>query len=394
VEDCPRTPKACLLGVGPTLLGVAAGLFLLISSAASAAEERDALDEWFDRVWGYATLYDEPESRVLQRLAFVGRLQVDGLVVDSNRGNYDDLLVRRLRLGAQSRWFDDFVLHVEGDIDVDCNRGEDCKQDEYEGLTDAYLGWDRYDAFRLEVGKISAPFTLDGATSSKRLITLERNNVSQNLWFPAEYHTGGAADGQLGKFSYRVGAFSSSTDEEFGSFEGGFFTLYSVAYDFSESVGVEEFEVALDYVYNDRDQDNIATRALSHVLSLRARFDTGTWGIRSDLSGGLGYGSQEDLFGLVVVPFYHLTRHFQVVGRYTHLRSSGRDGVQFARYDDRVDDERGGQYDEFFLGLNWFLYGERLKLQTGIKYALMTERPRSVGTYRGFGFTTGLRLGW
>jgi phosphate-selective porin OprO/OprP len=330
---------------------------------------------------------------VLQKLALTGRLQLDAPVYDSNRGNHDDFVVRRFRAGGKSRWFSDFVLHAEADIDVDCNKGEDCDQDEYEGLTDAYLGWDRFESFSFKIGKVSAPFTLDGATSSKNLITLERNNVTQNLWFPVEYHAGATVEGRASAWRYRVGGFSSSTDTEFGSFDGGFFLLFSLENDLSERFDVPEFRIAMDYVYNEKDADNV-TRELSHVLSIRAQFDSGTWGFRSDLSGGLGYGDQNDLVGLALVPFYHISEMFQIVGRYTHLSSSGRKGVRFSRYDDRIDSERGGQYDEGFVGLNWFLYGHRLKLQTGVKYAVMSERPGEVGTYRGWGWTTGLRLGW
>ena len=320
-------------------------------------QRRDAVTRLFDRIWSYATLYENPDNAVLQKLALSGRFQVDFPVYDSNRGNYDDPQVRRFRVGGKSRWLSDFVLHGEADIDFDCDRGEDCDDSEYEGLTDAYLGWDRYEAFRLKLGKVSAPFTLDGSTSSTRLITPERNNVSQNLWFPVEYHAGASVDGHVDAWRYRVGAFSSSTKDEFGTFDGGYFLLFSLAHDLSTRMEVPEFLLSVDYVYNEEDEDNVATRDLSHVLSLSARFDTGTWGVRADLSGGLGYGSQNDLLGLALVPFYCVTRTIQLVGRYTHLSSNGSDGVRFSRYDDRIDSDRGGQYDELFAGVNWFVYG-------------------------------------
>jgi hypothetical protein len=140
----------------------------------------------FDRVWSYATLYENPDNSVLQELALVGRLQVDFAVYDANQGNYDDAQMRRFRAGARSRWLSDFTLHADG--------------------------------------------------------------------------------------------------------------------------------------------------------------------------------TQSDLLGFTLVPFYHLTRTVQVVARYTHLSSSGRDGIRFSRYDDRIDSKRGGQYDEGFVGLDWFVYGDALKL--------------------------------
>jgi phosphate-selective porin OprO/OprP len=364
------------------------------ASADADSPKRDVITRVFDRVFGLATLYENPDNSVLQKLAVVGRFQVDFPVYDSNHGNYDDPQVRRFRAGLKSRWLSDFTLHAELDIDFDCDRGEDCDNSKYEGLTDTYLGWDRYEELTLKVGKISAPFTLDGATSSKRLITLERNNVTQNLWFPVEYHSGGIAQGDLEAWSYRLGGFSSSTKNEFGTFDGGYFLLFSLTRDLSKLLDVPEFQVSLDYVYNEEDEDNLGTRDLGHVFSLHGRLDTGTWGLRADLSGALGYGSQEDLLGFVVVPFYSITPKVQVVLRYTHLSSSGRDGIRFSRYDDRLDSARGGQYDEGFVGLNWFVYGHDFKIQTGVKYAVMTERPGPVGNYRGWGFSIGLRMAW
>jgi phosphate-selective porin OprO/OprP len=381
-------------------VALAATLTIALAAGPAAASteteepERDAVTRAFDRVWGFATLYQSADNPVLQRLALVGRFQVDFPVYDSNHGNYDDPQVRRFRAGAKSRWLQDFTLHAEVDIDLDCDRGEDCDDTEYEGLTDAYVGWDRYEELELKLGKISAPFTLDGATSSKRLITVERNNVSQNLWFTVEYHAGGIAQGRVEEWSYRAGAFSSSTKKEFGTFDGGYFLLFSLTRDLALWLDVPEFSVTLDYVYNEEDRDNLGTRDLGHVFSLHTRFDSGTWGIRGDLSGGLGYEGQEDLVGLVLVPFYSITPKFQVVVRYTHLSSSGRDGIRFSRYDDRLDSARGGQYDEGFMGLNWFVYGHDFKIQTGVKYAVMTERPGPVGNYRGWGWTLGLRMAW
>jgi phosphate-selective porin OprO/OprP len=411
-RDCPRQGSKPLL-LGPLglcrWLALIACLLATLESSATAdipppaaQEIAGAADEsaqirshrFLDRIWGHATLYENPESQWLQEVTFVGRIQADFPVFDSNQGNFDDPQMRRFRSGLKTRWREDFVLHAEVDIDFDCDRREDCGDSEYEGMTELYLGWDRHRAFSLKIGKLSAPFTLDGTTSSKRLITLERNNVTQNLWFTVEYHAGASIAGSIENWSYRVGAFSSSTKEEFGTFDGGFFLLFSASHDFAKRLDLPEAVLSVDYVYNDEHENNVATRALSHVLSLHGRFDTGGWGIRADLSGGIGYGSQRDLMGLAITPFYHLSSMFQVVGRYTYLESRGRDGIRFSRYDDRIDSGRGGQYDEFFIGLNCFLYGHKLKIQSGVKYVLMSDRESGTGNYRGWGWTTGVRIGW
>jgi phosphate-selective porin OprO/OprP len=377
------------LGLGPVALAVAIVLALVAPPAAA-----NPATPLFDRLWGYATLYDDPDGAVLQKFALKGRFQVDMPVFDSNRGDYSEFQVRRVRIGFKSEWRFDLIAHVEIDIDATCEENENCDDDAYEGLTEAYLGWKQSEAFLLKVGKHSAPFTLDGATSSNDLITPERSNLTNNLWFPVEYHAGVAASGRIDTWRYRAGAFSSSTTDEFGSFDGGWFTLLSLGRDFSERLGVSEALLTLDYVYNQSDEDNVSTRDLAHVASLHFRFDTGRWGIRTDFSGGIGYRSQPDLVGLALVPFLHVTDDVEAVARFTHLDSFGDNGVRFGRYENRIESGRGDRYDEFFVGLNWFLYGHKLKLQTGLQYAMMDDAANDGGNYRGWGWTTGLRMSW
>jgi len=127
---------------------------------------------------------------------------------------------------------------------------------------------------------------------------------------------------------------------------------------------------------------------------MHLRFASGNWGLRSDLSGAIGYGTQRDLIGLVLMPFYEISEALQLVCRYSYIHSFGDNGIRFGRYENRIDKDRGDQYDETFLGLNWLLYGHRFKLQTGFKYTWMNDSADDGGHYRGWGWTTGLRLSW
>lgn len=105
---------------------------------------------------------------------------------EGNGGRYDEPQIRRTRLGFEAKLAKNVELHVVADLDLSCEDAEDCTDDAYEGLTDGYLAWRPSDALELAVGKVSVPFTLDGSTSSNSLLTLERSNLANNLWFPAE----------------------------------------------------------------------------------------------------------------------------------------------------------------------------------------------------------------
>ena len=89
---------------------------------------------------------------------------------------------------------------------------------------------DKDPQFVLTVGKQSVPFTLDGATSSRDLLTIDRSNLANNIWFPQEYMPGVSLSGRRAPWVYRLGLYSSGeTNREFGEFTGGTATLDCLA---------------------------------------------------------------------------------------------------------------------------------------------------------------------
>ena len=90
----------------------------------------------FDRVWSHATLYENSDGRFLQKFALSGRLQADAARFDSSQGEFDDILWRRFRFGFKADLLEDWVLHLEGDWNLNRSSGES-----YSRLTDAYIAW-------------------------------------------------------------------------------------------------------------------------------------------------------------------------------------------------------------------------------------------------------------
>jgi phosphate-selective porin OprO and OprP len=149
-----------------------------------------------------------------------------------------------------------------------------------------------------------------------------------------------------------------------------------------------------NYVHQTEDTDNTFTRQLSDILSINFKVETDRWGMRTDVSTAAGYLSQSDLWGVTLMPYFNVTDKLQVVGRYTFLDSDRPNGVQLATYENRLVRGRGNQYDEIYLGANYFFYGHRLKLQTGLQFADMTDRANDGGEYSGVSWTSGVRIGW
>ena len=375
-----------------TPVAAAAILLLLISSGrvhAQAASEPDDTSSTYDKIWKFAEWYENETNPVVQRILFSGRYQHEFTAVDSEQGDLQEWNVRRMRLGPRVTLFRRFTAH--GEVELNPQEADPL----YVRTTDLYLQWNRSAGFTLTVGKHGVPFTMDGSTSSKDLLTIDRSNLSNNIWFPQEYIPGVSVSGRRAPWVYRTGVYSSGeANREFGEFNGGIFTLWSVGYDLGPQLGAKEALLSGQYIYQRPDQDNTFTRQLEHVLSINYRYEAQRWGVRADVSGAAGYYSQSNLWGVMAMPFVNLTDKLQLVGRYTFVGSEAADGVRLATYESRLVPDRGDRYDELYLGANYFFYGHRLKLQSGVQLAELNDPTDGDGGYSGVSWTTGLRVGW
>jgi phosphate-selective porin OprO/OprP len=96
----------------------------------------------------------------------------------------------------------------------------------------------------------------------------------------------------------------------------------------------------------------------------------------------------------MAMPYFSLTRNLQAVTRYTFLDSRGPNGLRLATYENIVVPGRGDRYNEFYAGGNYYFYGHKLKLQSGVQIADMNDSRADGGEYHGVSWTTGLRIGW
>lgn len=336
-----------------------------------------------------AVLYKNKDFIAFQTLALTGRLQLDTAFFEANKGGSNSLEWRRFRYGFKSQHFDHFTLHAETDLDlVDSDPL-------YNKLTDSYVGWSQSEALAIKLGKQGALFTLDGATSSKNLIRMERSLLSHNLWFTEEYFTGASASGEISHWVYRLGFFSSDGGAEFGEFEAGYFGLFSLGYDFAESLAVDRAVVRVDYVNNNPTGNGVLnTRPLADVVSINATLEQGAWGIRSEVASGSGLGNQPDLTAFAIMPYYRINDRWQLVASYNHVSSGAFDGVRLDRYENRIAPGQVNEAHEFYLGVNHYLCGHQLKWQTGVEYTHAVDRTNDGVAYQGWGLSSGIRISW
>ncbi len=128
-------------------------------------------------------------------------------------------------------------------------------------MTDLYVAWQKHPKAVVTVGKQSVPFTQEGATSSKELVTIDRSNLANNIWFTQEYMPGVSLSGRAAPWTYRAGIYSSGAmNRELGKFNGDAFTLALVGYDFAKKLRVREATLTGNYLYQHPDVNNTFTK--------------------------------------------------------------------------------------------------------------------------------------
>ena len=356
------------------------------SEQAAGTEEQPST---FDNIWKFADWYENDDNSVLQSLQFSGRFQLDYALVDADQGHHTEWNLRRLRLGAKAKLFRQFTLH--GEVELNPQEADPV----FNRITDLYFQWNKSARFEVTIGKHAAPFTMEGSTSSKELLTIDRSNLTNNFWFTQEYLPGLSVSGAPQNWKYQVGVYSTGeADRFFGAFNGSVFGLFVVGYDFAKRLGVDQAVLAANYVYQDPDEDNTFTRDLENILSINFELDAGNWGLRTDLAAATGFEEQSDLWGTMVMPFYNISDDLQFVGRYTFVASQDVNGVRLNRYERQLVPGLGDRYNEIYFGVNYYFYGHKLKLQSGIHYADMRDRADDGGAYSGVAWTTGFRMSW
>lgn len=367
-------------------------LVTLVALATPAfAQTAEKPPSTYDKVWAkFTQWYVNDKNPVVQRVVFTGRFQHDLALIRADEGDHDESNVRRVRLGPRITFAKKFLFHAEVELDPQPQRSTDPL---YMRFTDLYVQWNKSPRLAVTVGKQSLPFTQEGATSSRELLTIDRSNLANNIWFGQEYMPGVSVSGTTSPWNYRLGVYSAGArNREFGRFNGGVFTLALLGYDFAKKLGVRQALLTGNYLYQQPDVDNTFTRPLENIASIHFRLEEPKWGFRSDVSLADGYLAQSDLWSVMLMPFVNATDKLQFVTRFTTVQSDDPAGVALPTYESRVVSRRGDTYNEWYLGANYYFYGHRLKVQTGVDYADMDNR--ATPTYAGWGWTTGLRVGW
>jgi len=161
-----------------------------------------------------------------------------------------------------------------------------------------------------------------------------------------------------------------------------------------------EGSLHLDYLYNSRDTEGNAFRPYRHVASLWHKGKRGRLEMGIDLTVAKPLETDGHVWGLTLEPTWMLLDELfgnsdplQLALRYQYASSNEDNGLHLQRrYEEKVTEGEGDNYQAFYAGLNYFLYGHKLKLMLGGEYAHMDDAADDGGEYRGWTWFGAVRL--
>jgi phosphate-selective porin OprO and OprP len=370
-------------------------------------------DTALDRTWSMFDLYKNDDNQILQEFKLQGRLHVQSIYGDAdenfNTSDYkdagndetvwgNDIEARRARIGFKSKWFQNWKFDGMINVDVDGmdNSGSDTL---YKDLYDLYVTYAPSDAFNISAGKTKVKFTREQETSSNNIQTLERSLLSNTL-FPGEL-TGiwTSGKGIKGGWLYELGIYGNDRQREFSDGDGGEIVLAKIGYDYAEKFGFDSAVASIHYMTNSEpnykptntpEYTTGTSPNFKSSIAITNEITQGRFGLMSDVMLASGDGSQSDVMGITLIPSYFIAEGLQLVGRLQVATSEDRNDLRLPSRFERLGDggdERGNTYTSVYAGLNYYIYGHKLKLMNGIEYSHLGG-----GDYDGYTFMSGLRF--
>ncbi len=382
----------------------------------------------FDKMWSAFTLYKDENNPILQEFSLQGRLQVQYADGHANGDHFDiqdyansgkdenvwgdHLEARRAYLGFKSKWFQNWKVEGQIDVDTDGLDGNTGEHTLYKDIYDLYVTYAPTDAFNVSIGKQEIKFSREQEISSKEILTFERSHVT-NILHPGNL-TGAWVSGKGidDHWLYELGIYGNDQVREFSNFDGGAIMLGKVGYDYSSQSGLDSAIASFRYLHNtqpgfksseiDPNYAAPTTPAFTDCIALSNDIVHGRFGFTTDVLYGFGYQgtaeqagvskslNQSDVFAINLIPSYFIADGLQVVGRLQYATSADPNGLSLpGRYEAMAPttDKKGNSYASAYLGLNYYIYGHKLKLMNGIEYSHLGG-----GDYDGYTFLSGMRF--
>ena len=376
-----------------SLLAVAVAGSLQAGNADSLVQPAEARDEsLFDKIWNIPKLYRNDDNPVIEEFDFIGRFQQDYFNVDSDRGSTSFWEIRRFRLGVDASFAE---RHVEVEAEVDTAlRAYNAPSIFYDRMTNLWARIKANDAFVIRFGKFRANFGYDRAFSPNLAKTFEYGLFDDQLIGTNGYITGVEATGKVDNFGYLAEIMSTNVEKEFGKFNGGQAYQAEINYDFSQALHARKARWVVDYLR--ADGKNANTNVFTNYRNAFATYfdlEKGRFSVVPQFAFGQQVDGKGDVYSLQLMPGYRITDKLECIVRYQLGLASEANGIAtLNRQQKTVGTFTGDTYNACYLGLNYYVYGDRLKLMFGEEYAQLSGGTGPSAGYKGWTTMVGFRL--
>ncbi len=353
-------------------------------------------DSVFDKIWGLATLYKNDSNPIIEELDFTGRVQLDYFNVDSDKGKNEFFELRRFRLGLDS-WFAERHFELKATVDTTL-RSYHKDSIFYNRMTDLFANIHINDAVNIRVGKFEPHFGYDREFSDNQQKFFERSFYDDNVFNNTgnDYLSGISVLGKVGNWGYQVAAFSLQVDKEFGKFNGGEAYLAEISYDFKKSLSADKALWALDYLHTDLNSHSNVFNTMKNAAATYFDYQKGRFCFVTQLGYGNGISSKGDIYSLMLMPSYYIIENkLELVTRYQLGLADKSDGITtINRQESTVGKFTGDTMNSGYVGLNYYVYGQKLKFMLGEQYDDLTGGKAKSAGYNGWTTLAGLRIFW
>jgi phosphate-selective porin OprO/OprP len=352
-------------------------------------------DTPMDRAWSAATLYKNNSNPILEEFDLTGRAQFDYFNVNSNKGSTDFFEARRIRVGVDT-FLMDRVLELKATVDTNLLSYKS-PSIFYNRMTDMNLTLHFDKAFNLRVGKFEPHFGYEREFSDTSQIFFERSFFDDQIFNKTgnDYLSGASANGKIGKWGYQAAAFSTNVDKEFGRFNGGQSYLGEISYDFSKDMNAEKALWAFDLMHmeNERDPQSNVFNTMKNAAATYFDYHNGKYGMVTQLGYGNGIVKKGDIYELMFMPSYLITDQLELVARYQLGLAEKDNGITILNRQEKTVGQSSGNLDNaIYLGVNYYIHGQQLKLMAGEQYEDLSGGNGPTAGYRGFTTQFGLRM--
>ena len=360
------------------IAALAAGAFASDHGKAIVDDKMPLEDPWtICDIFDYSTLY-ESDAGFIREVSLTGRYHGQWISAsqeyDGDRDGFHQFQSRRSRIGFEIGILENITFATEFNVTDSSGSNRNWQTGPVFNDIETMLIEIEGDGWDLWIGKDKFKITREESTSSKRIKTIERSQIVNEVipGKPWGFNFGFAT----GEVEHVIGLALTGSDEDDNRGSGlGLPTTEGSNAQFLYRLETPVNDVTtfyLDYLFTDMGYDSEVDIASSynHALALgttnalndRLNLTTDLiFGLDRDGTGDIPDG--EDTWGLVIMPTYAITEKLEFVAKYAYMDSGRTQRPQ--RYTVREELEN---CHTLYAGLNYYICGDKLKLMAGYEY--------------------------